>query len=165
MSSTGTLTAAVATEASTRATEDGKLQAQYVLKVGTTRGDGKQYVAGIGLASTTSGTIGQSEILFQADRFVFANPTDLDGPLVPMMTIGTVNGVPNQVIIRTALIGDATIGSAMVGQLTAANLTVGAISSTINGGAGSGTGRIVITSNRIDVIDAGDVVRVRLGAL
>lgn len=66
--------------------------------------------------------------------------------------------------ITTAKIGDAQITSAKVAVLTAANLTVAALSNTINGGVTS-TGRVEVTSNRVDVYDDSNVRRVRLGLL
>lgn len=160
VSATGSLTAAVSTEATTRATEDGKLQAQYVLKVGTTRGDGKAVVAGIGLASTTSGTIGQSEILFQADRLVFANPTDLNGGLVTMMTIGNVNGVGNQVVIRSALIADLTVQTLMIAN-NAVTVPVGSeLTSDVTLPQTGGAGNTTIFSTTLTGLGANQTVAV-----
>lgn len=67
--------------------------------------------------------------------------------------------------ITTAKIGDAQVTSAKVGVLTAGNLTVSALSGTVNGGASSTSARIEITTNRVDVFDASNVRRVRLGLL
>lgn len=61
-------------------------------------------------------------------------------------------------------IDNAAIGSAQVGQLTAANLTVSAVSGTINGGAASG-GRVEVQTNKVLVYDTSNVLRVKLGYL
>lgn len=61
-------------------------------------------------------------------------------------------------------IANAAIGAAQVGVLTAGNLTVTALSNTVNGGLSSG-GRVDIQSNKIQVYDASNVMRVKLGYL
>jgi hypothetical protein len=79
-------------------------------------------------------------------------------------TIGTnLNGSFNQttwdVVMTSAL-----IRSAHIGQLTASNLTVAALTDVIKDGATS-TGRVQVTSNRIEVYDDFNNRRVRLGLL
>ena len=61
-------------------------------------------------------------------------------------------------------IASAAIGSAYIGVLTAANLTVTAVSNTVNGGVSSG-GRVQITTNRVEVYDSSNQLRVRIGEL
>ena len=61
-------------------------------------------------------------------------------------------------------IAAAAIGTAQVGVLTANNLTVTALSNTINGSVGSGQ-RVEIQTNKILVYDAANVLRVKLGDL
>jgi len=61
-------------------------------------------------------------------------------------------------------IAAAAIGSAQVGVLTAANLTVTALSNTINGSVGSGQ-RVEVQTNKVLVYDAANVLRVKLGDL
>lgn len=80
---------------------------------------------------------------------------------------GSVGGVlmPNYRITSSnvsSYIASAAIGSAYIGVLTASNLTVTALSNTVNGGLGSGA-RVVISSNRIDVYDSSNFLRVRMG--
>lgn len=58
----------------------------------------------------------------------------------------------------------AAIGAAQIGVLTAQNLTVTALSNTVNGGASSG-GRVTIESNKITVFDASNAARVKIGYL
>lgn len=61
-------------------------------------------------------------------------------------------------------IANASIGEAQVGVLTAQNLTVSALSNTVNGGVSSG-GRVEITNNRVSVYDTSGILRVKLGYL
>lgn len=60
-------------------------------------------------------------------------------------------------------IASAAIGAAQIGTLTAANLTVAALSSTINGGASSGA-RVEIATNSITIYDSAGNVRIRMSA-
>ena len=120
VSATGSLTAAVTQESNTRASQvaglDGRLttsESNYVLKTVATRSDGKKVFGGIGVASSATGTIGQSEIILQADRLVFVPSSDPNAPLSNLLTVGTVNGVTT-LIVPAAIIGDATIGTLKV---------------------------------------------------
>lgn len=61
-------------------------------------------------------------------------------------------------------IASAAIDYTRIGVLQAQNLSVVALSNTINGGVTS-TGRVEVTSNRVDVYDDSNVRRVRLGLL
>lgn len=91
---------------------------------------------------------------------VFGASTGLDYSLV------TGQKPPGQITAGNAstYIANAAIGSAQVGQLTASNLTVDALSNTVNGGASSG-GRVVISNNKVTVYDSSNAVRVVLGYL
>lgn len=64
----------------------------------------------------------------------------------------------------STFIANAAIGSAFIGQLTAANLTITALSDTVNGGASSG-GRVTLGTNKVQVYDAAGTLRVTLGYL
>jgi len=64
----------------------------------------------------------------------------------------------------TTFIANGAIGSLQVGVLTAANLTVGALSDTVNGGASSG-GRVTIQTNKVSVYDASGTLRNVMGYL
>ncbi|MFT4064267.1 phage tail protein [Paraburkholderia sp.] len=91
------------------------LSAQYTVKI-----DNNGYVAGYGLASTSVNGQVTSEFAVRTDTF----SVNLPGyPGVHPFTIGAVNGVP-QVIISSALIGDASINTAKIGdaQITAAKI-------------------------------------------
>jgi hypothetical protein len=64
----------------------------------------------------------------------------------------------------STVIANAAIGTAQIGQLTAANLTVQALSDTVNGGAASG-GRVVISTNKVSVYDSTGALRTVSGYL
>lgn len=64
----------------------------------------------------------------------------------------------------STFIANAAIGAAQVGVLTAQNLSVQAISGTVNGGASSG-GRVDITTNKVAVYDSTGALRVVMGYL
>ena len=64
----------------------------------------------------------------------------------------------------STFIANAAIGTAQVGQLTAENLTVTALSNTMNGGVSSGA-RMEFSPNTIKVYDASGTLRVKLGNL
>ena len=111
-----TLTAALQTEASTRATADGELYAQYTVKV-----DVNGYVSGFGLASTTSGATPTSDFIIRADRFSVASPSGPGiTPIIPFVvntTTQTINGVsvPPGVYMDAAFIKNGTITTAKIG--------------------------------------------------
>lgn len=131
-----TLTAAVQTEATARATTDNGLLAQYTVKL-----DVNGYVSGYGIASTSSGAAPTSSFIVRADSFAIAAPSGPGiTPAVPFIvrtTAGVVNGVgyPAGVYIDSAYIldltaavarlGTAWIDDAKVGNLSAAKLTAG----------------------------------------
>ena len=142
MSATGTLTAAVSTEATTRASETGALntrvtttEAQYVLKAVATRSDGTHVVGAIGLASTASGSAGESVIVLQADRLTFVPSSNPDATPSQLMQVGTVNGVTT-LIVQAARIGDATItpGKMSVTNLAAISADLGSVRISSSGG-------------------------------
>ena len=102
--------AAVSTSASATASAVTGLNAQLALKVQTTRSDGKLVLAGIGLASTSTGTTSQSEIILAADTLTFVPSSNPNAATAPLLTTGTVNGV-TKLIITSAVIGDLTVGT------------------------------------------------------
>jgi hypothetical protein len=67
-------------------------------------------LGGIGVASTASGTIGQSEILMQADKLVFVPSSNPNAALTNLMVVGTINGVTT-LTIPGSIIGDLTVGT------------------------------------------------------
>lgn len=108
-------TAAIATEASVRATADGLLNAQYTVKV-----DVNGYVSGFGLASTAVNATPYSDFTVRADRFSIASPSGPGitpkVPFIVLTTPTTVNGytVPAGVYIDAAMIKVASIGEAQI---------------------------------------------------
>lgn len=124
----GTTLAAVQTQANTNATALGVVNANYTLKT-EALSNGKMAVAGIGLNSTVTGTVVQSEIIFAADKFQFIST--LGGTSETPQTllqVGLVNGA-NTIIVAPTKIGDQVIAARMVvdGSLTAAKLSAGLI--------------------------------------
>jgi hypothetical protein len=85
------------------------VEASRVIKT-VARSDGKEAVAGIGLAATSNGTVAQSEIILMADRLLMVPPGDANGTPTPIMVMGTVNGVPTTVYL-SAKFGDQSIGA------------------------------------------------------
>lgn len=135
----GTVNNRIAAEASERSTADGKLFAQYTVKI-----DQSGYVTGYGLASTNTTGTPTSTFAVRADSFYIANPS---GPGVPpatpfivRTTATTIGGeyVPVGVYmsnafiqngtITTAKISSAAITDAKIANLDAAKITSGYIS-------------------------------------
>ncbi|PPE71482.1 DUF1983 domain-containing protein [Caldimonas thermodepolymerans] len=102
----------------------GNVQAQHVLKT-VARSDGKQAVAGIGVAATASGDVAQSEIILMADKLLVVPPGAPDDPPNPIMAMGTVNGQPTTVFAANRF-GDQSIGASVLvdGSITTRKLTV-----------------------------------------
>ena len=123
-----TLTAAIQTEAATRANADGTLFAQYAVRLDV---GGK--VIGFGLMSDgPSGEADPFEI--RADRFVVASPSGYEGDVVIPFVVDTVSGktvidgaVIKSASIKTAAIEDAAITNAKIVDLSASKLTSGEI--------------------------------------
>lgn len=142
--------AAIAQEASVRATADGTLFAQYTVKVDT-----NGYVSGFGLANTVNNATPTSDFAVRADRFYIASPSGPGiAPAMPFIvqtTQTTINGetVPVGVYIDTAYIRKGTITSAYIGDLSAGKITAGTISAavtmttpTIKSGANANYGNV-----------------------
>lgn len=113
------ITAAIQTEATTRATQTGELYAQYTVKV-----DVNGYVAGYGLASTLIDDTPYSEFAIVADAFTIApvntDNTAADGSPFFYRTMDTViNGVtvPAGAYMKAAYIHDASITNAKIANL------------------------------------------------
>jgi len=131
--------ASIQTEATTRATETGDLQAKYTVKV-----DVNGYVAGFGLASTANNGVPTSEFAIVADKFSIApvqtDNTASDGsPFFYRTTATTINGVSvpagaymkaayiHDASITNAKIMDATIDSAKIASLAADKIAAGSL--------------------------------------
>jgi hypothetical protein len=130
--------AAVQTEATTRATADGTLFAQYTVKL-----DVNGYVSGYGLASTATNAAPTSTFAVRADSFYIASPSGPGvaptTPFIVRTTQTTINGVVVPVgvymtdayiqngTITNVKIGNAAIDDAKVANLSASKLTAGSI--------------------------------------
>lgn len=110
VSATGSLSAQVTQETSTRASQVSGLQAQLVFKTVATRSDGSRVIGAIGLASTApnDATGGQSLILLQADKLVFVPSSDPNATILQPFVVGSVDGV-SSLVVGQAAIGDNTI--------------------------------------------------------
>jgi hypothetical protein len=155
------------------------LNAIYSVRAQISSG-GQTLVGGFGLAATAgAGSAAGATINFgvRADQFYIAGTsstpdlaTQLAGdasiPFIVVTSPQTIGGIyyAPGVYMKTAFIVDASITSAKVGVLTAQNLTVGALSNTVNGGASSGA-RIEMATNVLKVFDEAGVLRVKLGNL
>ena len=125
--------------------------------------NGQKYAAGIALG--VDGRNMQSQFLVQADRFALINSAN--GATTTPFVIE--NGVT---YMNAAVIKNGSIDSAKVGDLQSDNFSPGwagwRISKNgyieLNGTMG-GNGRMVMNSNRIDVYDNNNVLRVRMGLL
>lgn len=82
-------TSAIQVVQNSQVTLEGKLTAQYAIKLALTQ-DGRTYAAGMGLDITTSGGITQSSILFQANRIAMINTDSGNVSLPFLMEAGTV---------------------------------------------------------------------------
>ena len=117
-SSVGSNTAAIQVEATTRASVDTGLLAQYTVKV-----DVNGRVAGFGLASTSAGGTPISEFVVIADKFAVVSPAATgETPKVPF-AIGTVDGI-TRVAMVNAFIQDAAISNAKIANLAVDNAKI-----------------------------------------
>ncbi len=119
--------AAIATEATARATTDGYLGAQYSVRMQLSQG-GQQVVGGFGVSGTTSGTAGpQIDFGVMANSFWIAAPSGSPAgvsnvkPFSVQTTSQTVNGqvVPAGVYMDAAYISNVTALWARFGNLVA----------------------------------------------
>lgn len=147
---------------SAMATLDGKLSAQYSIKVAVDQ-NGKQYAAGmgIGVESTPEGM--QSQVLFLADRFSIMSAAGQN--FYSPFTVQ--NG---QVFISQAFIGEGWITNAMIGNyIQSNNYVAGSVGWRLDKGGtfeingSNGQGRKVITATQELVYDANGTLRMRSG--
>ena len=142
---------------------DGELSTMYSIKLGIDA-NGKYYGAGmgIGIENTTAGM--QSQVLFVADRFAILN--NINGVATsPFIVQG------GQTIINNAVIGNATIGFAKINDDVQSTNYVPGEQGWRLGKAGSlefngpvaGGGRMTINNQIIQVFDANNTLRVRMG--
>ena len=155
-------TAVVQETSSAMATLDGKLSAQYSIKVAVDQ-NGRQYAAGmgIGVESTPEGM--QSQVLFLADRFSIMSAAGQN--FYSPFTVQ--NG---QVFISQAFIGEGWITNAMIGNyIQSNNYVAGSVGwrldkvGTFEINGSNGQGRKVITATQELVYDANGTLRMRSG--
>jgi predicted phage tail protein len=158
-------TAVVQQTSTALADTNGKLSAQYSVKVAVDS-NGRQYAAGMGIGVENSPSGMQTQVLFLADRFAVMSQVGA----TPKTFFAIQNG---QTIINQAFIGDATITSAMIAAyIESTNYVAGATGWRLskdgtfeNNGYEPGNGRMVQTNNQISVYDGSGVLRVRVGKL
>ena len=123
-----------------------------MLKVATTRTDGKKVFAAIGLASEATGAAGESQILLQADKLLFVPPGAPNDVPVQFLTLGFVNGVLT-LIVPAARIGDNSLGPGKlaVSALSAITANVGELT--------AGVIRNAADTYRVDVTNGRTIVR------
>ncbi|KGG90514.1 hypothetical protein P368_15810 [Comamonas thiooxydans] len=149
--------AAIATEATTRATTDGYLGAQYSVRMQLSQG-GQQVVGGFGISGTTSGTAGpQIDFGVMANSFWIAAPSGSPGgvsnvkPFVVQTTAQTVNGVsvPAGVYMDAVYINNVTALWARFGNLVADSIQATSISVTKLTGGNLSVGSWINSSNYV----------------
>jgi predicted phage tail protein len=157
-------TAAVQTNAQAYADLSGAVAASYTIKTQITA-NGRTYIAGIGIGTSNTGGIIESQVLVSASTFAVLDPngTAVSSPFV-------IQG--GQTFINQAFIGNAWITNAMIGQ-TIQSTAVGANGQplwvidkangiTLNGPNG-GSGYMNLNSSTLTVFDNNGTLRVRLG--
>lgn len=157
--------AAIQQTSTALADTNGKLSAQYSVKVAVDS-NGRQYAAGMGIGVENTPAGMQTQVLFLADRFAVMSQVGA----TPKTFFAIQNG---QTIINQAFIGDATITSAMIAAyIESTNYVAGATGWRLskdgtfeNNGYEPGNGRMVQTNNQISVYDGSGVLRVRMGKL
>lgn len=149
--------AAIATEATTRATTDGYLGAQYSVRMQLSQG-GQQVVGGFGISGTTSDTAGpQIDFGVLANSFWIAAPSGSPAgvsnvkPFVVQTTSQTVNGVsvPAGVYMDAAYINNVTALWARFGNLVADTIQATSISVTKLTGGNLSVGSWINSSNYV----------------
>lgn len=161
----GSNTAAIQVVQNSQATLNGKLTAQYAIKLQLTA-DGRTYAAGMGIDLTTQNGITQSQILFQANRIAMINTDSGNVSLPFLMEAGTV--YINSGMFKTASIDFAYISDTLqstdyiAGQRGWRLAKGGALEFN---GVVPGAGRLTMTNRSIRVWDGAGVKRVQLGDL
>ncbi|QGY29082.1 host specificity protein J [Pantoea cypripedii] len=157
-----TNTAAVQQTSTALADTNGKLSAQYSVKVAVDS-NGRQYAAGMGIGVENSPSGMQTQVLFLADRFAVMSQVGA----TPKTFFAIQNG---QTIIDTTFIGDGTITNAMIGAYIQSTNYVAGISGwrlgkdgTFERNAANGSGRVIDTGVLRQVYDANGTLRIRDG--
>ncbi|AOK28888.1 MULTISPECIES: phage tail fiber protein [Burkholderia] len=84
------------------------LEAQYTLKAQVKRDDGTIVMGGIGIAATANNDYVGSKIALMANGVVFCDPNNANGPLVPFLESGIVDGSPT-LVVPSVRVGDKTL--------------------------------------------------------
>ncbi|MCW0974352.1 host specificity protein J [Pantoea sp. JV6] len=155
-------TAAVQQTSTALADTNGKLSAQYSVKVAVDS-NGRQYAAGMGIGVENTPAGMQTQVLFLADRFAVMSQVGA----TPKTFFAIQNG---QTIINSAFIGDATITSAMIAAyIQSTNYVPNAAGwrlgkdGTFERNAANGSGRVIDTGTLRQVYDANGTLRIRDG--
>ncbi|WP_397321910.1 host specificity protein J [Pantoea agglomerans] len=155
-------TAAVQQTSTALADTNGKLSAQYSVKVAVDS-NGRQYAAGMGIGVENSPAGMQTQVLFLADRFAVMSQVGA----TPKTFFAIQNG---QTIINQAFIGEATITSAMIAAyIQSTNYVPNAAGwrlgkdGTFERNAANGSGRVIDTGTLRQVYDANGTLRIRDG--
>lgn len=155
-------TAAVQQTSTALADTNGKLSAQYSVKVAVDN-NGRQYAAGMGIGVENSPSGMQTQVLFLADRFAVMSQVGA----TPQTFFAIQNG---QTIINSAFIGDATITSAMIAAYIQSTNYVPNTAGwrlgkdgTFERNAANGSGRVIDTGTLRQVYDANGTLRIRDG--
>ncbi|NKE95217.1 host specificity protein J [Pantoea agglomerans] len=157
--------AAIQQTSTALADTNGKLSAQYSVKVAVDS-NGRQYAAGMGIGVENTPTGMQSQVLFLADRFSILSAAGQNF----YSPFSVQNG---QVFISDAFIQDGTITNAKIGAYIQSNNYVAGATGWMlsksgvfeNNGYEPGNGRMVQTNNQISVYDGNGVLRVKMGKL
>lgn len=156
-------TSAIQVVQNAQSTLEGKLTAQYAIKLQLTA-DGRTYAAGMGLDITTAGGITQSSILFQANRIAMINTDSGNVSLPFLMEAGTV--YINNAMFKNASIDFLKISDTMQSTDYVAGQRgwkLGKSGSIEFNGSVVGGGRLSITNQVVTVYDGSNNLRVRLG--
>ncbi|AVV37841.1 TipJ family phage tail tip protein [Pantoea vagans] len=155
-------TAVVQQTSTALADTNGKLSAQYSVKVAVDS-NGRQYAAGMGIGVENSPSGMQTQVLFLADRFAVMSQVGA----TPQTFFAIQNG---QTIISQAFIGEGTITSAMIAAyIQSTNYVAGAAGwrlgkdGTFERNAANGSGRVVDTGTLRQVYDSNGTLRIRDG--
>lgn len=143
--------------------DNGSAGATYTVRLGVKRA-GIEYNAGMGMQLVANGSSFKAQMLFDVDRFAVGRIAGGTLAQFPFLIEGS------QVFMREAFIKDGTITNAKIGNVLQSNNYVAGRTGwridkngnfEINGTTGNG--RLTITNNVVQVYDANNRLRVRMG--
>jgi hypothetical protein len=161
----GELSAALQTEATTRANADGAIEAKYTVKV-----DVNGYVSGYGLIASANNSTPVSDFAVRADRFYIASPSGPDVqpamPFIVQTTSGAwgpagvyiTNAAIQNAAITTAKIADLAVDNAKIADLAVDNAKIADLTVT-----GAKIANATITDGKIVSLTAGKITAGSLG--